>query len=150
MPGGMSMPPGISPGGFPAGVPLSAMPPTVRGPRPSNPMLSDAHIIRPRKTHRPDWGNPCCRLPGIWFFGLSVRTYLETKRADYAKLVAKAQDLKNEVRPYQDKVAHLKKLMESSHLNPAKLSRATVVAEAQLPQFENAAAAAGIQVRAGS
>jgi hypothetical protein len=37
MPGGMSMPPGISPGGFPAGVPLSAMPPTVRGPRPSTP-----------------------------------------------------------------------------------------------------------------
>jgi hypothetical protein len=37
MPGGMSMPPGMSPTGFPAGVPLSAMPPTVRGSRPSTP-----------------------------------------------------------------------------------------------------------------
>jgi hypothetical protein len=36
-PGGMSMPPGMSPAGFPAGVPLSAMPPGARGPRPSTP-----------------------------------------------------------------------------------------------------------------
>jgi hypothetical protein len=81
----------------------------------------------------------------VLFFGLSVRTYFEAKRADYGKLVAKAQDLKNEVRPYQDKVAHLKKLMESSRVNPAKLSRATVVAEASAA-IQNAAAAAGIQV----
>jgi hypothetical protein len=37
MPGGMSMPPGMSPGGFPAGVPVSALPQAARGPRPSNP-----------------------------------------------------------------------------------------------------------------
>ena len=36
-PGGMSMLPGMSPGGFPAGVPLSVMPPGARGPRPSTP-----------------------------------------------------------------------------------------------------------------
>jgi hypothetical protein len=81
----------------------------------------------------------------VLFFGLSARTYLETKRADYAKLVARVQELKNEIRPYEDKGAHVKKLMEGSRLNPAKLSRATVVAEASAA-IQNAAAAAGIQV----
>jgi hypothetical protein len=81
----------------------------------------------------------------VLFFGVSVRTYLETKRADYQKLVARIQDLKNEIRPYQDKAVHVKKLMESSRLDPAKLSRATVVAEASAA-IQSAAAAAGIQV----
>lgn len=81
----------------------------------------------------------------VLFFGLSVRTYLETKRADYRKLVAQVQDLKNQIHPYEDKAAHVKKLMESYRLNPAKLSRATVVAEASAA-IQNAAASSGIQV----
>lgn len=81
----------------------------------------------------------------VLFFGLSVRTYLEQKRGDYEKLVIRARDLQNEIRPYRDKAAHTEKLMENSHLDPAKLSRATVVAEASAA-IQSAAAAAGIQV----
>lgn len=81
----------------------------------------------------------------VLFFGWSGWSYLAARRADYQKLVTEAQDLQNEIRPYQDKVAHVRKLMENSHLDPAKLSRATVVAESSAA-IQKAAAAVGVGV----
>jgi hypothetical protein len=81
----------------------------------------------------------------VVFFGYSGWGWLAKKRADYEKLVAQAASLQAEIRPYEDKVAHAKKLMENYHLDPAKLSRATVVAQASAA-IQSAAAAAGIQI----
>jgi cell division protein FtsB len=79
------------------------------------------------------------------FFRYAGKSYLETKRKDYQQLVAEAQDLRSQVRRYQDKAAHVKKLMEDSNLDPARLTRPNVVAEASAA-IQNAATAARINV----
>ena len=64
------------------------------------------------------------------FYGFNGWKVLEQKRAAYQELVEQAQNLKSKVEPYQAKVLVTGKLMREFRLDPAKLSRATVVAQA--------------------
>src|SRR5216117_1204707 len=66
----------------------------------------------------------------VLFGGLRCWKYLEKKRADYQHLVKEASGLRQEVQPYENKVLLVRKLMESARIDPAKLSRASVVGSA--------------------
>src|SRR5437660_1423500 len=79
------------------------------------------------------------------FGGLRGWTFFSQRRADYEQMVKEAQSLKQEVRTYEDKVAVIKKLMESFKLDPAKLSRASVVAQTSAA-IQKTATGGGMQV----
>src|SRR5690349_8942276 len=64
------------------------------------------------------------------FFGLRARTYFQQKSAEYQAVLARAQKLQSDMQMYNDKADKAKKLMENYHLDPAKLSPASVVAGA--------------------
>jgi hypothetical protein len=51
-------------------------------------------------------------------------------RAEYRRLVAEAADLRQEIRPYQDKVEHARKLMEDFRMDPMTLAATSLVARA--------------------
>jgi hypothetical protein len=81
----------------------------------------------------------------LLFGGFQVSKYFGKSRAEYQKLVIQADALKGEVRLYDDRVLVAKKLMESLRLDPAKLSRTSVVAEASAA-IQKAAMGGGVQV----
>src|ERR1700744_5084474 len=76
----------------------------------------------------------------VLFFGRQV---LEKQRTEYRKLVAEAQDLREKNRPYADRVELVKKMMDDFHLDPAKLNKASVVADASAA-IQNAARSGGV------
>ena len=80
-----------------------------------------------------------------FFVGLQGWKSFSKKRADYQQLVKEAQNLRREIQPYQTKALLVKKLMEGFHMDPAKLTKATVVAEASAA-IQKAAATGGLQV----
>jgi hypothetical protein len=79
------------------------------------------------------------------FAGIKIWKLCEQQRASYRRVVQEAQDLKAEVKRYENKIAVVKKLMESFQMDPAKLKKATVVAEASAA-LQTAAMSSGIQV----
>ena len=79
------------------------------------------------------------------FCGFKVWQFFERQRADYRKLLVEADDLKREVKRYEGKIAVTKKLMETFHMDPAKLTRTTVVAEASAA-IQKAARDGGFQL----
>jgi len=66
----------------------------------------------------------------VLFFGISGWKRLEASRAEYRDLVASAQRIKREVQPYENRVLLAQKLKETFKMDPQKLSRLTVVADA--------------------
>lgn len=81
----------------------------------------------------------------VLFCGFQGRKILERKRAEYLRVVAQADALKQRVQPYEDKVLVIKKFMDGFRMDPVKLSRATVVGEASAA-IQRAAMGSGIQV----
>src|ERR1017187_9460402 len=79
------------------------------------------------------------------FLGFKVWKYFEKQRADYRQLVTEAQDLKLEVQRYEGKIAVTTNLMEKFHMDPARLNKATVVAEASAA-IQKAAREGGFQL----
>jgi len=79
------------------------------------------------------------------FGGWQVWTSGAKSRSEYAQLLREAQSLKNEIRAYQGKARDVQKLMDGYHLDPAKLTRITTVAEASAA-LQKAAAGGGIAV----
>lgn len=79
------------------------------------------------------------------FFGVRAWKGLENRRSEYRQLLANAQRLEQEFRPYENKLLLAEKLKETFHLDPRKLSRATVVAEASAA-IQNAAKSGGVQL----
>lgn len=79
------------------------------------------------------------------FGGFQVWKMFEQRRSDYLQLVAEAQNLKLDVRRREARLAHVKLLMEAFHLNPARLTRATIVAEAS-SAIQKAAQSSGLQL----
>jgi len=75
-------------------------------------------------------GSLCILVYLVLFFGFQGGKFFTRKRADYLRLVQQARELQQEIQPYRDKAEVVKKLMESYKLDPAKLSRATVLAQA--------------------
>ncbi|MBA4150282.1 MAG: hypothetical protein H0X66_19400 [Verrucomicrobia bacterium] len=80
----------------------------------------------------------------VLFCGLRGWRYLESKRSAYQQLVQEAKTLQQEVQPYGDKVEVVKTLMEAFQMDPLKLSRASIVAEAS-SAIQKAAASGGMQ-----
>jgi hypothetical protein len=74
------------------------------------------------------------------FFGLRAWKSLEARRSEYQQLSIDAQRLKRDLQPYENRILLAQKLKENFRLEPEKLSRASVVAEAS----------AAIQKAAGS
>jgi hypothetical protein len=68
---------------------------------------------------------------------------LEKTRADYKQLATEAQELRDKIKPYEDRALVVEKLMGEFHLDPAKLSRQTVVADASAA-IQKAAAGSGV------
>lgn len=66
----------------------------------------------------------------ILFFGLQAWNYAERQRREYQALLAEAAIWNDRLRVYDDKVESAKKLMEQFQLDPAQLSRTTLVAQA--------------------
>jgi hypothetical protein len=81
----------------------------------------------------------------VLFGGFQAWKFLEKRRTDYQQLVADAKTLRLQVQSYQDKALVVKRMMEDFHLDPAKLSRETIVGEAS-SAIQKAASASGIQV----
>src|ERR1039457_2387191 len=81
----------------------------------------------------------------VLFGGFKVVKFFEKKRTDYRQLVTEAQTLKLEVKRYETKIELVKKMMENFQMNPAKLTNATVVAEASAA-IQKAATSSGIQL----
>jgi hypothetical protein len=81
----------------------------------------------------------------ILFFGLRTWKFVEGHRRGYLQLVEAAKKRKLDLLPYKDKADKAKEWMESFRFDPAKLSRATVVAEASAA-IQKVAASSGIQV----
>ena len=79
------------------------------------------------------------------FGGFKVWQFFERQRTDYRKLLVEAEDLKREVKRYEGKIEVTKKLMETFHMDPAKLTRTTVVAEASAA-IQKAARDGGFQI----
>jgi hypothetical protein len=79
------------------------------------------------------------------FFGWRGWQALESKRDDYRQLVMSAERLKQELQPYEVKTLRLEKLKGTYHLDPDKLSKATLVAEASAA-IQRAATSGGVQL----
>jgi hypothetical protein len=81
----------------------------------------------------------------VLFCGYQIWASLGKHSAAYQQLVAEAGSLRQELKPYDDRVLVAQKMMGDFHLDPAKLTRATVVGEAS-EQLQKTAASSGIQV----
>jgi hypothetical protein len=66
----------------------------------------------------------------VLFFGISAWKRLEAKRTEYRDLITSAQRIKREVQPYENRVLLAQKLKDTFKMDPQKLSRLTVVADA--------------------
>ena len=64
------------------------------------------------------------------FYGLSVRNYFAARRQAYLALVQQARDLRDVIKPYEEKAASVSALMDRFHIDPVKLQRSSVMAEA--------------------
>ena len=79
------------------------------------------------------------------FGGFHIWRSLSKHRSDYLRLVSEAQTLKEQTRVYEDRALVSKKLMEEFRMDPAMLTRATIVAQASA-SIQNAAKMGGVQV----
>lgn len=79
------------------------------------------------------------------FLGWQGWKKLEAKRSAYEQLLAEAQKLKQELQPYENRVLLTQKLKDSFHLDPQKLSKTTLVAEASAA-LQKAATSGGVLV----
>ena len=64
------------------------------------------------------------------FGGLKTWRHLEACRAQYEQMITDANRIRRQIQPYENRVLLAQKLKENFHLEPNKLSRTTVVADA--------------------
>jgi hypothetical protein len=76
------------------------------------------------------------------FYG---RQILEKQRWEYRQLVTEAENLRRKIQPYDSKVQVVKKLMDGFHMDPAKLQKASVVANASAA-IQDRAKTGGLQL----
>ena len=82
----------------------------------------------------------------VLFFGVKLWKSFEARRTEYQQLSTDAQRLKRDLQPYENRVLLAQKLKENFRLDPAKLSKASLVAEASAAIQK---AALGIKVQLG-
>jgi hypothetical protein len=81
----------------------------------------------------------------VAYAGFRLWRAVDQNRADYQQLAGEARQLREQTKPYQDKVVLVKKLMDDARLDPARLKRESVVAEASAA-IQKAAKAGGLQL----
>jgi hypothetical protein len=81
----------------------------------------------------------------VGFGGMQAWRFLAKRHSDYQQLVQDAEKLRGEVKDYQGRADQLKMLMETNHIDPAKLTKASVVAQAS-SAIQKAALSGGMQV----
>src|SRR5688500_13131690 len=81
----------------------------------------------------------------VLFLGFCVWKHLETRRDNYQKLVKEAGRLRREVEPYENRGLQVAKLKTSFQIDPLKLSRTALVADASAA-IQKAALAGGVQL----
>jgi hypothetical protein len=81
----------------------------------------------------------------ILFGGLQVWNFIANKHAEYQQLLAEASNLRQKAILYQSKAQHAQKLMESFQMDPVKLTRETVLAQASAA-IQRAALGGGVQI----
>jgi hypothetical protein len=98
---------------------------------------------REKRTIR--FGASVIAIYGLLFGGFQVWKFFGKRHTDYQRLLMQAEALKREVRVYEDRALVVKKLMEGFRMDPAKLSRTTVVAEASAA-IQKAATGGGVKL----
>ncbi len=81
----------------------------------------------------------------VLFCGYKMWTVLNHRRAEYVQLLGDAKTLGLQIDKYKARADVVKSLMDESHLDPAKLSRETIVGEAS-SAIQKAASAGGVQI----
>lgn len=81
----------------------------------------------------------------LLFFGWRIVHAIEARRANYQQLIIDAQRLRREVLPYENRALLADKLKQQFHLDPSKLSKASLVADASAA-IQKAATSGGIQL----
>jgi hypothetical protein len=81
----------------------------------------------------------------LLFYGPGARSFFTKRREAYDKLVQQARDLRDVIKPYEEKASTAESLMERLRMDPAKLNRSSVMAEASAA-IQDAAAAEGVGV----
>jgi hypothetical protein len=87
----------------------------------------------------------CVSIYLALFYGPVARNYLLARRAEYERLVQQARDLRDVIKPYQEKISTATNLMDRFRMDPVKLKRSSVVAEASAA-IQQAAAAGMVNV----
>lgn len=80
-------------------------------------------------------------------YGSVATTYFTARRAACDKLIQQAANLRDVIKPYEEKIATATNLMARFHMDPAKLKRTSVVAEASAA-VQQAAVAESLEVGA--
>jgi uncharacterized membrane protein YeiB len=81
----------------------------------------------------------------VLFYGIAGWKLLQKKQAEYDQLHKAAVALRDQIKPYEDRAQVVKKLMDTYHMDPARLSSNTVVAGASAA-IQKAAQSSGLQV----
>lgn len=81
----------------------------------------------------------------VLFYGLDLRDYFTTRRADYDKLVQQARDLRTVIQADESKIETITNLMDRFRMDPASLKISSVVAEASAA-IQQAAASGGVAI----
>jgi hypothetical protein len=81
----------------------------------------------------------------VLFYGVQASKWLGARRAEFRQLVRVAESLKQEVSPYSAKVERAEKLMAGFRMDPAKLDKNSVVADASAA-LQQAATGGGLQL----
>ena len=79
------------------------------------------------------------------FYGPAGWNYFTARREAYDKLVQQARDLRAVIKPYETKIETATNLMDHFHMDPVKLNRTSVMAEASAA-IQKAAASEGVGV----
>lgn len=81
----------------------------------------------------------------VIFCGFQLWRGLAWIRSNYVQMQKQAQDLRVAIMPYQERALVLEKLMKDFRMDPAKLAKASLVAQASAA-IQQAASSGGIQV----
>jgi hypothetical protein len=72
----------------------------------------------------------CVSIYLALLYGPVARNYFAARRQAYERLVQQAKDLRDVIKPYEEKVATATNLMDRFRMDPGKLKPSSVVAEA--------------------
>src|SRR5579872_714426 len=98
-----------------------------------------------RETRTVRFGAAALGIYLLIFGGLQVWSALAKKHSEYEKLLTDARNLRRKVELYQSKVEHIQKLMQGFQMDPSKLSRPAVVAQASAA-IQTAALGGGVAI----